>query len=394
MAGKNKGISNISYNLLNLPQQVDILSPLAEARNAYSYSADGVKLRVVKKYNSNFNTSPVIGSAVNTSKLNVTKTTDYVAGKIFENNVLDRIFVDGGYIKGGVYYFYETDHLGDNRTVINQSGTVVERNDYYPFGMQMAHNQLTNSASGSDNKRKFGNKELDVMSGLNTYDFEARPYDLNYINFWTADPETEERPWESMYSFCGNNPVNRTDPDGRFWDTVLDVAFTLYDIGEAAYQYHKTGSVSATTKAALAADALAIVIPGVTGSGIAVRATAHTVDGVKTAEHVADGVKEIKSAKELLKEGRSGKQERLRELGNDPKLGKADRGWIKQEQNQINRGKRDNIRNPPGKDLAHKRGKEAAKGYSYKHSNLQNKADHRLQHKYDQNGRLNKENKM
>jgi len=373
---------------------VDILSPLAEARNAYSYSADGVKLRVVKKYNSNFNTSPVIGSAVNTSKLNVTQTTDYVAGKIFENNVLDRIFVDGGYIKGGVYYFYETDHLGDNRTVINQSGTVVERNDYYPFGMQMAHNQLTNSASGSDNKRKFGNKELDVMSGLNTYDFEARPYDLNYINFWTADPETEERPWESMYSFCGNNPVNRTDPDGRFWDTVLDVAFTLYDIGEAAYQYHKTGSVSATTKAALAADALAIVIPGVTGSGIAVRATAHTVDGVKTAEHVADGVKEIKSAKELLKEGRSGKQERLRELGNDPKLGKADRGWIKQEQNQINRGKRDNIRNPPGKDLAHKRGKEAAKGYSYKHSNLQNKADHRLQHKYDQNGRLNKENKM
>jgi len=57
---------------------VDILSPLAEARNAYSYSADGEKLRVVKKYNSNFNTSPIIGSAVNASALDVMKTTDYV----------------------------------------------------------------------------------------------------------------------------------------------------------------------------------------------------------------------------------------------------------------------------------------------------------------------------
>jgi len=99
--------------------------------------------------------------------------------------------------------------------VINQSGTVVERNDYYPYGMQMAHNQLTNSASGSDNKRKFSGKELDVMGGLNLYDFEARPYDLNYINFWTPDSKTEKKPWISPYVYCSDNPVNRVDPDGQ-----------------------------------------------------------------------------------------------------------------------------------------------------------------------------------
>lgn len=49
------------------------------------------------------------------------------------------------------------------------------------------------------------------------------------------------------------------------------------------------------------------------------------------------------------------------------------------------------MRNPPGKDLAHERGREAAKGYSYKYSKLQNKADHRTQHRYDNNGRKNKE---
>ena len=82
------------------------------------------------------------------------------------------------------------------------------------------------------------------------------------------------------------------------------------------------------------------------------------------------------------------------ELATDPKLGKSDKGWIKQEMNQIDRGKRTSIRNPPGKDLAHERGREAAKGYSYKYSKLQNRADHRTQHKYDNNGRANKERKL
>ena len=41
--------------------------------------------------------------------------------------------------------------------------------------------------------------------------------------------------------------------------------------------------------------------------------------------------------------------------------------------NSIERGKRATIRNPPGKDLAHERGREASKGYSYEQSNLQDR---------------------
>ena len=101
--------------------------------------------------------------------------------------------------------------------------------------------------------------------------------------------------------------------------------------------------------------------------------------------NLAEGANVTKS------EGRLGKQARLHELANDPKLGKADKGWIKQEQNSIARGNRKTIRNPPGKDLAHERGREAAKGYGYEHSNLQDRKLHRLQHKYDNFGRKNKE---
>ncbi len=129
------------------------------------------------------------------------------------------------------------------------------------------------------------------MHGYDTYDIVWRQYYPAIMRFQTPDPEVENDYDLSPYTMCDNNMKNRTDPDGRFWDTVLDVGFTLYDVGEAAYQYHKTGHVSATTKAALAADALAIVIPGVTGSGGAVRMAAHTADAVKTGEHVVDGVK-------------------------------------------------------------------------------------------------------
>lgn len=111
----------------------------------------------------------------------------------------------------------------------------------------------------------------------------------------------------------------------------------------------------------------------------------------KDVKIISNAIDEVKSAKQLLKEGRAGKQEKLGELMTDPKLGKADKGWLKQEKNAVDAGKRTNMRNPPGKELAHERGREAAKGYSYKHSKLQNKADHKTQHKYDNNGKKNKE---
>ena len=89
--------------------------------------------------------------------------------------------------------------------------------------------------------------------------------------------------------------------------------------------------------------------------------------------------------------GRTGDQARLRELGADDKVSSADRGWIKQEQNSIERGQRTRIRRPPGKELAHERGREAAKGFGYENSNLQDMDLHKLQHKYDDFGRKNRE---
>jgi hypothetical protein len=85
----------------------------------------------------------------------------------------------------------------------------------------------------------------------------------------------------------------------------------------------------------------------------------------------------------LAAKGRVGKQQRLRELVDDPKVSSADRGWIKQELDHIERGQRHSIRVPPGKNLAHRRGFEAKEGFGYEHSDLQDIDLHKLQHRYE-----------
>jgi hypothetical protein len=85
--------------------------------------------------------------------------------------------------------------------------------------------------------------------------------------------------------------------------------------------------------------------------------------------------------------GRTGKQTKLRNLANDDKLSSALKGELKRDINEISGGKRSNVRVPTGYELAHKRGLEASKGYSYENSDLQIIKNHRTQHKYDNYGK-------
>jgi hypothetical protein len=81
----------------------------------------------------------------------------------------------------------------------------------------------------------------------------------------------------------------------------------------------------------------------------------------------------------VFAKGRNGKQAKLKDIANDPKESSTDRGWIKQDQNAVARGNRTTLRVPPGKNLAHERGKEVAKGYGYKDSKLNTVELHKLQ---------------
>ena len=199
----NKGISTITYNVLNLPNMVTFSDG---STIAYTYGADGTKLKTVHKTGS------------------TTTTTDYCGNVVYENGVQKLLLTDEGYVtlSDGKYHYYLKDHQGNNRVVINQSGTVEEANHYYPFGGVFA-------SSGNVQPYKYNGKELDAKKGLNWYDYGARHYDAALGRFTTVDPSAENYYSTSPFTYCLNNPLNYIDPLGTDTVDVKDVDWNKFD---------------------------------------------------------------------------------------------------------------------------------------------------------------------
>ena len=121
---------------------------------AYIYGSDGTKLRTIHK----------IGGA--------TTTTDYCDNVIYENSTAKRMLAEVGYVtlSDKKPHYYLQDHQGNDRVVINESGSVEEVNHYYEV---------------------------------------------------------------SPYIYCANDPVKNVDSDGRwFWaaaGAAIDYGFQVYD---------------------------------------------------------------------------------------------------------------------------------------------------------------------
>jgi len=175
-----------------------------------------VKLRVTHRWNSNYSKTPIIGSTVNTAALDKTKVTDYIGNKVYEQGVLKKILIDGGYIEDGKYYFYQQDHLGNTRMVLSQDGSIVQREYYYPFGMTVPHIEY-------DGKYpyRYNGKGLDQMHRLDLYDYSARYYDQAIGRFTTVDPLAEEGYAWSPYAYVKNNPIKLVDPTGMKEDDIV-----------------------------------------------------------------------------------------------------------------------------------------------------------------------------
>uniref|UniRef100_UPI001FCAD940 RHS repeat-associated core domain-containing protein n=1 Tax=Bacteroides rodentium TaxID=691816 RepID=UPI001FCAD940 len=108
------------------------------------------------------------------------------------------------------YHYYLKDHQGNNRVVINQSGSVEETNHYYPFGGVFA-------STTNVQPYKYNGKEYDTKKGLNWYDYGARHYDATLGRFTTVDVLCDKHFEISPYAYCGNEPIGRIDPDGNDW---------------------------------------------------------------------------------------------------------------------------------------------------------------------------------
>jgi len=181
---------NLQYNLLNLPSKITY----QDGRMInYVYSATGTKLSVTY------------------TNGGTTTNNQYCGNMLYENGTLKQILIDGGYItfNGSTpqYHFYLKDHLGNNRVVVNASGTMEQVNHYYPFGGLMGE-----STNGDIQRYKYNGKELDRMNGLDWYDYGARHMDG--IRFTTIDPMAEKYYGVSPYVYCKDNPIKFIDING------------------------------------------------------------------------------------------------------------------------------------------------------------------------------------
>ena len=111
------------------------------------------------------------------------------------------------------FYYYNKDHLGNNREVIDFRGKICQVINYYPFGTPFSDQSITLQADFQP--YKYNGKEFDMMHGLNTYDYGARQYNPIVPTWDRIDPLCENFGYMSPYNYCLDNPVNTTDQDGE-----------------------------------------------------------------------------------------------------------------------------------------------------------------------------------
>src|SRR5690606_22410893 len=143
---KNKGITAITYNHLNLPKKIEFGSTDGIT---YLYNANGQKLK------------KTVVNSPNVSTVN------YQGVFHYENGLLRFLVTNEGYVnfttEGYNYIYNYTDHLGNIRVsyfldLRTRSVAIFEENHYYPFGLK--HNGYNNiSPPNNVYQYKYNGKE-------------------------------------------------------------------------------------------------------------------------------------------------------------------------------------------------------------------------------------------
>lgn len=219
----DRNIVAIRYNILNLPDTIQF-------KNGYqilnSYTADGRKIGTEYFTNVSGVNMPVTGQVIKAFPANCfsQKGTAYIDNKEYNTlngnsalTSLQRIYNAEGYTENITsspnYYYYRRDHLGDNREVwLANTGSTVQRTQYYPSGLPWASNGGDNP---SQQQRKYNGKEFVEMQGYDTYDYGARGMYPAIGRFMCVDPHAEKYYSTSPYSYCGANPIKFVDSDGK-----------------------------------------------------------------------------------------------------------------------------------------------------------------------------------
>ena len=186
----------------------------------------------------------------------VTKQLYYLGG----NNGLVAVYVKQSGQSDKIYYAHK-DHLGSVVKLTDNAGTEVFKASYDVWGRRTVANNTFKFHRGYT-----GHEHLDEFKLI---DMNGRMYDPLLARFLSPDPFVQMPDFSqnfNRYTYCLNNPLIYTDPDGEFWHLFIGAVIggainwvaNGADLSWEGLSYFATGAVSGALTAAFPGAAIGI----------------------------------------------------------------------------------------------------------------------------------------
>ncbi|MGH3849308.1 MAG: RHS repeat domain-containing protein, partial [Pseudonocardiaceae bacterium] len=201
---------NLTWMSFNLPKDITRINVTPNVIDSFVYGPEHQRISQIQKSGTTTTRTLYYAGAM---EKEVTSTTTTV--KTYLPNGTG-VIIDSGTTPQARYF--HKDHLGSVSVITDQTGAVVERLSYDPFGKRRnldGTNDTGNVLAGAtDNK---GYTEHEHLDNVGLIHMNGRVYDPNAARFISADPyinSPDDGQSYNRYSYVLNNPLAYTDPTG------------------------------------------------------------------------------------------------------------------------------------------------------------------------------------
>ena len=237
---------------------------LATGAQSYVYTYNGFGQRIARSYSklANASTNLQDGELKTSSKQcyydHAGRLVAETGSKTYYNEGIDTEQIVYLYDESGIIgmeyqlngatatYYFHRNLLGDVLGIYDTSGTLVAKYIYDAWGNCTISGETTNNALAHANPIRYRGYYYDDDTGL--YYLNARYYSPKWRRFISPDDTSYLDPENvnglNLYCYCGNDPINYSDPSGNSAIVIGAILGAIFGFGTAAYMdYRDDGQI-------------------------------------------------------------------------------------------------------------------------------------------------------